>query len=239
MAFKISILCLLVLGFIFSGCKKDDNPADSGPTETYYGGIVAGGGISGSIIVTIPIVKRGYPATSAEGDTVEIAGALRIVGGATISLAGYVVISTVEFDSTADFYLAGGGYTFTGFVGEGNITGSFMGPGGSGIFVAEATTTGSVLLYCGTFQDDPPNTDSGTFNVVIKGTEVIVIIYPQSRQGGDVLAGTLVGTTITIYNPASPTTPIATGTLNSAGDMVSGTYDVGVATGSWSGSLCN
>lgn len=235
MRLKFSLMFLLVLGLLFAGCKDENNPAAPGGTNTtVYTGIVAGGGISGSITINVPVPKRAYAAPSAEGDTVAITGTLKIDGGASIPLTGLYVVST------GDFSLSGGGYTFTGFAGEGNITGSFSGPGGTGIFTAEAGTGGAVKSYCGTYQDNPPGTESGVFNMVINGTDILVIISPAGNDAGTfVTYGFLAGTEISIYDPENATTPVATGMLNTTNNTVSGVYANGSTGGTWTGALCN
>jgi hypothetical protein len=50
------------------------------------------------------------------------------------------------------------------------------------------------------------------------------------------LDGTLNGSTISLYPPGSPGTIVATGTLN--GNNLSGTYNTGSSSGTWSGGPC-
>ncbi len=224
---------LAVSAVLLGGCKDDSTPTAPGAGSTTYTGVMAGGGVSGSISINIPTPKRAYPSVAEEGDTVAITGTLKINGGATITLTGYHIYLTDEI------YLSGGGYSFFGFLDEGNISGTFNSPGGSGVFSAEAGGSGTVKTYCGTYQDNPPGTESGYFNMLINGTEIVVIVSPSSGEGTYWAQGTLTnGTEIAIYDPENPGFPVATGTLNTSNNTVSGTY-IGVPGGTWSGAPCN
>jgi hypothetical protein len=234
MRVKTFFLYVVMFAVVLAGCKDENNPTAAGGGSTSYTGIMAGGGVSGSISINIPTPKRAYSSVSEEGDTLEITGTLKLNGGATIALSGYYVVLTDEL------YLAGGGYYFFGFVDEGNVSGTFNSPGGSGVFSAEEGGSSSVKTYCGTFQDNSPGIQSGYFNMIINGTSVIVIVSPSDGGGASYIGeGTLTnGTIIAIYDPETPGFPVATGTLNTSNNTVSGTY-IGDPGGTWSGAPCN
>jgi len=230
---KMFFVFLAVFAVLLGGCKDDSTPTAPGGGSTTYTGVMAGGGVSGSISINIPTPKRAYPSVTEEGDTLEISGTLKINGGATVSLTGYYVVLTDEI------YLSGGGYSFFGFVDEGNISGTFNSPGGSGVFSAEEGGAGTVKTYCGTYQDNSPGTESGYFNMIINGTDIVVIVSPSSGDGTYWATGTLTnGTVIAIYDPETPGFPVATGILNTSNNTVSGTY-IGDPGGTWSGAPCN
>lgn len=234
MNMKFLITPVLLTCLVFGGCKDESNPAGTAQTNsTMYTGIVAGGGISGSLTITIPLAKTPSSGVLTAVDTVAITGILRISGDGTVSLTG------IYIDTTGEFSMSGGGYVFTGFADEENITGSFTGPGGSGIFVAEAGAPGTVRSYCGTYQDEPPGTETGVFNMVINGTSIIVIISPSGTDQSFATYGVLSGSEIAIYDSELPEIPIATGTVSTDGMSVSGSYIGESNGGTWSGTLCN
>jgi hypothetical protein len=234
MRLKMFFVCLAILALVTGGCKDDSNPAAAGGGSTTFTGIMAGTGVSGSISITIPTPKRAYPSTAAEGDTLVVTGVLKINGGATISLTGFLVVETGELS------LTGGGYTFDGFLDMGSVTGTFTYSGGTGYFSAEQGSSSTVKTYCGSYQDNAPGTESGTFNMIINGTSIVVIVFPDGSGGNSFVGeGELIGgTQIVIYNPEVPSVPAATGTLNTATNTISGTY-LGDPGGTWSGSACN
>jgi len=234
MRLKTFLILLAVFALILGGCKDDDNPAAPGSSSTSYTGVISGSSVSGTISITIPVAKRAYRETSAEGDTLDISGTLKISGGATIDLTGFYVVETGEI------YLTGGGYTFMGFVDEGEVSGSFTYSGGGGYFSAYAGDSSNVKTFCGRYQDNSPGEESGSFNMIISGTNITVVVYPDGGSGqSGILDGTLTGgTQIAIFSPEAPSIPVATGTLNVEANTISGTY-AGDPGGTWSGSVCN
>lgn len=218
-----TLVALLVLGVLVSGCKKDEGTTGPppAPTTTAYVGTIASGTESGSISVAVTLGKG-------NGTSGGVTGTLRIVlpSAATISLSG-------TFSNNA-FSVSGGGYTFTGTLANGVIAGSYTGPNGAGQFTTQASTNNSVQVYAGTFTSTVAGQPSGIFNLVINGSTITGLAVPSHNQSRTVLAGTLNGNALTIRDAAS-NTGIATGTLN--GTTISGTYDAGSNRGNWSGSL--
>ncbi len=234
MRFATLLMFLAIFALVLGGCKDDENPVvPPGSTTKSYVGVIAGTGVSGSLTISIPTAKRSYATTAAEGDTVVITATLKINGGATIPLTGFIVVATGEI------YLTGGGFTFMGILDGGSVTGTFTYSGGNGYFSCDEGTASTVKTFCGRYQDNDPGTDSGTFNMSLRGTEILIIIYPDDAGGsGFLTTGSLSSeNVISIYEPET-TTVIATGTYNATANTVSGTY-FGDPGGTWSGSLCN
>ena len=234
MKFFSVFLFVAVLAFVVGGCKDDNNPTSPVPTSASYVGVIAGTGISGTLSVNIPTAKRSYGTSGITGDTVAVTATLKINGGATVPLAGYFIVSTGEI------YFTGGGDVFSGYLDEGQISGNFTYPGGSGIFNCSEGTATNVKSYCGTYHDNAPGTGSGYFNVTINGSAIAVVVYP-SDGGGQWFSTTgsiNASNQISIYDPLNAGVVIATGTLNPATNTISGTY-AGDPGGTWSGGLCN
>jgi hypothetical protein len=230
------LLLVAVLGFVLAGCSDDDNPAGpgAGSGSTSYVGVIAGTGVTGSLTIVVPNPKASPPAANADGDTVQITATLKINGGSTIPLTGFIVISTGEL------YLAGGGYVFTGTVDGDTIAGTFTYPGGGGIFNCEEGNSANVKTYCGTYHATPPGTDSGYFNLTVEGNAIVVIVFPDDAGGQSFMTtGTInAENQISIVSPENSSLVIATGTLNPETGMVSGTY-LGDPGGTWAGEPCN
>jgi hypothetical protein len=206
--------------------------AGSNPPVSYVG-VMAGTGVSGTLSIHLPAFKRSLDASTAPGDTLVITGSLDINGGATITLTGFLVVATGELS------LDGGGYTFTGVLSGGTVTGTFTYTGGNGIFRCDEGTSSSVKSYCGRYQETPPDPAGGYFNMTISGSVIYVLVYPDD-SGGQAFSttGSLSGSNvITIYHPENHDVVLATGTLNPTTHTVSGTANGGVST--WSGGLCN
>jgi hypothetical protein len=206
----------------------------AGTQPMSYVGVMAGTGVSGTLTITVPVAKRAYAPSSAPGDTIEITATLKINGGATIPLTGHLVAATGEV------HLEGGGYTFTGVLSGGTVTGTFTYSGGNGIFRCDEGTSATVKSFCGRYQDNSPGTEAGYFNMTVNGSVLYVVIYPDDG-GGQAFSTTgsiNSSNVISIYNPDLPSMVIATGALNPTANTVAGTY-IGTPGGTWSGGLCN
>jgi len=228
------LLAFAIFALLIGGCSDDDNPTTPGPTTTSYTGVMAGTGVSGTLAITIPTAKRAYGLSSTASDTIAITAELKINGGATIPLTGTYIASTGAIS------LTGGGYTFTGTLADGVVTGSFTYSGGSGIFRCDEGTSSTTTSYCGRYQDTTPGTGAGYFNMSINGTAIYVLVYPDNA-GGSAFSTTgsiNASNQISIYDAETGGTVIATGTLNPTAHTVSGTY-AGSPGGTWSGGLCN
>jgi hypothetical protein len=231
MKYSYLLVAFTVFAFILGACSDDDNPSNPVvPATTSYTGVMAGTGVSGTLSISIPTAKRSYEPSSVTADTTLITASLKINGGATIPLTGFYVATTGEI------YLTGGGYTFTGSLAGGVVTGTFTYTGGNGIFRCDEGTSSSVKSYCGRYED---SSGGGYFNMTISGSAIYVLVYPDNAEGqafsttGSLSAGNV----ISIYHPENHDVVLATGTLNPTANTVSGTANGGTTT--WSGSLCN
>jgi hypothetical protein len=208
-----------------------------GAAPTSYVGVMAGTGVSGTLTINVPAAKRPYTPTAAPGDTIVITASLKINGGGTVPLTGFLVTASGEI------YLEGGGYVFVGVLADGSVTGTFTYSGGNGIFKCDEGDASSIKTYCGRYQDNSPGTEAGYFNMTISGSTIFVVIYPDDAGGSAFSTTGSINTSnvISIYNPEVPSMVIATGTLNTSTGAVSGTYlgGGGGTGGTWSGGYCN
>ena len=232
-----------VAAFGLTGCSKDDKPATTAPltagTSTFTG-TMAGATVSGSVTTTIAtstlLIASGSPKAGAYStqSTIDVTGTLVIAGGPTVTLAG-------TYDTeTKTLVVTGGGYTFTGSFASGIMTGAFTGPAGvSGGFSLSPSTNGSVKVYIGTYTSTTGG-NSGNFNLAVSGTTLNGLAVDSPGGNQTPLSGTLTsGTDISLVNPYNPTgPPLATGTLNTSTNVMTGVFDSGNGnSGTWTSAL--
>jgi len=232
----------LALGFALiafltsSGCNNNNDPVSpggggGGGTSTLVG-TMAGPTIGGKLMLILP-TSTPAPAngTRAAHAAIVASGSFTPVGGAAIVLAGTYDTSTKALSVT------GGGYTFTGTYVSGVLRGSWTRTpaAAAGTFVVVlANSATSVHVYCGTFTSTSGGA-SGIFNFAVQGSTIDGLAYTSS--GTEIrLQGTLAGSSVTLINPLNPGPFLATGTINSAANTASGTYDDSAGnSGNWSG----
>ncbi len=223
-------LALTSLLAIAAACGGDgDGGGGPNNNQTTFAGIISSddGQSSGSVEF---VVETGAPAPPAGAaglrSPVNLTGTVTF--GGTSSLTG-------SYDpATGDLAATGGGFTFGGtYDGNGGLSGAWTGPGGAqGTFV---TTSGNApAVFCGTYDEDDDGSINGTFSFFISGGSITGEAYPQDGSGVIPLAGSANGNgNLTITTQGQT---IATGTRN--GNDVSGSYDTGSSSGTWSGSAC-
>jgi hypothetical protein len=233
-----AFLSLAVASFLLVGCSKDDNPAGSGGGNgpTYYG-TFANSAESGSLTLNFSSAPKAGPATTDNILVViTISGTLKIQGGSTVSLTG--TYNTV----TDSLKISGGGYSFAGTLVNGDLSGTYSGPNGSGTFIAGTSVSGSITFFCGTYTETSPASGEhhGRLNIVLDGARLGVLVREDTDSSNTVLGfkEILSGTAITIYVSGTSGFPLATGTINSAKTAMSGTYNSGDEQGTWSAELC-
>jgi hypothetical protein len=147
---RVLVLSVLIGILFLSGCGGGSSTGGSSGTgppgaagTTFEGTIAGGDGTSGAFFVTI------QPDPS-------VSGTLNTAAGTSNTLAG-------TYDSsTNNLSVSGGGFTLTGAISEGVLSGAYTGPNGSsGGFSALNATQTSVTPYCGTFSGSQ---GTGVFN---------------------------------------------------------------------------
>lgn len=224
--FSIALLFVLAI----AGCKED-TPAGPGPSPgiTVFVGTLANSAETGSMRLTFSSAIAKYsPFYIASPETV-------ISVSGTVTINGTVITLTGTYDTeTTGLQVSGGGYTFSGTLSDGHITGTYTGPNGPGGFsAAPSSTDGSVKVYCGTSHETSPDTSNhGRFNLVISGTEVSGITDDGLELGGSVSGSTV---SVTIFGTA-----IGSGTISGT-SIINGTYSFTnevTYTGTWEAELC-
>ena len=220
-----SLLLLALLVPFAVGCDSTEDPPPAGTAGTYVG-TLAGAQTSGVLEVTI------------DGD--DASGSFALTGGAARSASASAMPPlTGSFNSgTGALSLEGGGYTFTGSLVNGVLSGTWTGPDGtSGSFSALLEGEGTVVaVYCGVY--DTVN-DNGTFNLVRQDASLRG--FAVSSDDGDTidLSGSVSGNTLMIFaTAAGQTANVATATLSADGSTFSGTVNDPENPGTVSGSLC-
>lgn len=242
---------ILLLGAAVGACSDDNTDNGGGGTlpgsTTYVGLVASSNGQTGPLDITFASAVSAPPAQQntptgpafAGGAPVSATGTVSIGGGAPVAISGTVNAGALS--------MSGGGWTLTGTLLNGVITGTFTGPGGvSGSLSAISSTSGSpALAFCGTFtgQDvttNPPSADLGTFSAVVAGT---VVLGTAVGDGGTVtdFSGTATATSFTVSKTQGTATLSASGTYSST--STNGTYNVKVgsvtaSSGTFAGGIC-
>lgn len=223
------LTAFLVAAIVVTGCKKDDNNPTNNTNNTpdrrgTYVGTLADQAGGGAVTVNVGLAKA--------SDILPVTGVFRPAAGGSVTLSG--TYNTVN-DS---IYVTGGGYTFAGRFSGGQISGTCVGPNGTGIFtVAVSTTNNPVKVYTGSFSVS--NGDHGPFNMLIAGTTISGVAYVVNVNTSVRFSGSVQGSNVTIVDPARNNLTLATGTVSTNGAAVSGSTinTSGQANGTWSGTL--
>ena len=195
----------------FLGILSSDNATESGSVQFNVS--------TGSLATPEP--------TAVAFSAVTATGSVKLVGGATIALAG-------TYDQgTKSLSASGSGYSFTGgFDGNNRLEGTYSGPSTQGTFVT-ALADANTAAFCGTYAGD----DQGVWNFVIDGAAVLGQAVSSATGASAPLDGSISGNNISILFPGTQQV-LATGTRS--GGTVSGTWaDPNSADhGTWSGQAC-
>jgi hypothetical protein len=203
----VSILVLL------AACGKDSTTAPAtGPSGNYRGTFV------GSNSRGVMVIIFASPGATA------ITGTLALTGGATINLAGTYTPSSNGVSLTGTGYAVTGNYTPASSLFSGNYTGP------AGDHGSWAVESGTVKVFCGTYNGNA----AGTWNLVLNDSGQLRGVA-QTSSGAINLVGTYNSGTgaITITSPDDGTIG-ATGTLNAATGGGNGNWSVsGTTAGTW------
>ena len=229
----------LVLGTVLlSACGGDDSTEPSAVTTTFQGTVAGTAGQTGTLTVTVqtqvaavtPPFFRVPGLAILDAETVSATGSVRIVGfHETVTLTGTYDTTTKKLN------LSGGGFTFSGAIDNGVVTGTYSGTGTSGSFSCRSTASGIVTVYCGNVFGAPPSTSvvTGVFNLVVTnstgGVSGAFVVSPNSGYITGQLTGTALA--ITYTDPVAGQSGTATGTIQNG--VVSG---VSVTSNPFSGS---
>ena len=222
-------IVVVILAACISSCKKDDAPTAPSGGATAYVGTLGNSVEAGTMTLTFASAPPKTAPLSAEAVTaiINVSGTVKF-GGTTITLSG-----TFNTDNDS-LIVSGGGYSFRGVLVDGNISGEYTGPNGSGSFTTESSTEeGSVKVYVGTSHETSPDTTQhGRFLLVVKGNAITGI-----TDSGLKLAGTITGTNVSVHFVIAPDVELAHGTISGDGTSMQGEYsftDEGVTrTGTW------
>jgi hypothetical protein len=226
---QVVIAIASVLAAACSGGKSGDSSKINGPGSTYRGAF-ADKNSTGSMTVTVASTSvsqsfslpTGVAAQASAGPAAN--GSLVLLSGATVSLGGSFVASSGALS------LSGGGYTFTGTLASGAISGTVGGPNGSGQFSVQPSSSSSgseAKTYCGTYAT---NRDDGWFNLVTSsGGNVSGFVVATIGATSVGVIGTITGSALTATTQDGA--PIQA-TLSPDGTTLTGSYlPVGTAAG--------
>jgi hypothetical protein len=227
------VATLLAMGVSLVGCGKEApaGPGASDDTTAISGALAATDGRTGRLTLasatTAVADALGGPelAVSAAVGVINLTGTVSLSDGTSATLTG-----TWDTDMGA-LSVSGGGFTFSGTMENGVLTGSFAGPSITGLFSLQVGGSSDLAVYCGVFtgrqSEDLPDGGSGTapsngtWNLVVGASTVQLIGIAGQEKDPIVLAGTRSGNTVTISVPGGS----ATGTIRGTdGEFVNGTY---------------
>jgi hypothetical protein len=247
---RLAAASILVLAAAVGACSdsNNDNGGNPSPASTDYVGLLAStDGDTGPLSITFasPVAAPPAPQTAtgpsfSSGAPVNATGTVSLGGSAPVAISGSVNGGALS--------MTGGGWTLTGTLLDGKITGTFTGPGGvSGSLAAISSTEGSpALAFCGTFTGtdvttNPPSPDLGTFSAVVAGT---VVLGTAVGDGGTVtdFSGSATATSFTVSKTQGTVLLSASGTYNAT--STNGTYNIKVSgvvatSGTFTGSICS
>lgn len=222
-AFSAVFAMMILVGVQSCGGGGGSSPTSTTTYEATIAGSTGTAGQSGTLAITIQaavatpssfsLIRSAF--AQGTGD-VTATGVLTLAGG-----GGTVDLSGTYCTTTGALNLVGGGYTFTGTIVSGVVSGTYTGSGSTaGGFIGLNSTTNTVTALCGTFTQDD-HAISGVWNVVINSAGTLSGVAIEQHGGSSVkyLDGTLTGTAITI---TSDDGGHANGTLT--GDSYTGTY---------------
>jgi hypothetical protein len=226
-------------------------PSGLAASTTYTGVVTATDGLTAGLTLTFAsaVASRGAlpqqaGLAAAAAAAVPATGVVTLPGGGTVDLSGTLDNNTLT--------MSGGGYTLTGALSSGKFTGTFTGPGASGVFTALASSNVTpAYAYCGSYASiiTPGNIEeNGTFNAVVAGT---VLSGVSVSSLGDIVPftgtaspGTQGTTNISVNQTNAQGTIKGTGTITADYSTISGQYQASVvgeqatANGTFQGTLC-
>lgn len=237
-----------------SGSSDSSNDNGGGSlTSTHYGGVATSttAGESGGIQLNIyngilgassrpsplaapggiSVLDRTLNSSTAPLANVTVQGSFFKNGGAGVTLDGLMDTATNAIT------LQGGGYQFAGTLQGTTVVGTYgLGAAtGVGTYQAVKDDAGQVMSYCGSWLEDGTG-NTGPWNFFVSGSSLNGTVVLSDGTVAPVV-GTVDGNGgVTIAPAASPTTPIATGTISNG--AASGQYNTGDSTGTWSGQTC-
>ncbi len=215
---------LAIALFACGGGGSSTKPSDAVGAGSTFSGTLSDGAILRLALSTPTAGLRGEAAVAVSTWPLAITGTLVPTAGPSIDITG-------GFDPDGkSFMISGGGYFFNGSYASNTLTATGTGPGGDVTLIAYRSDDAAVTVFCGTWQ---LGSDSGTFNMVVRGTDI-----SGTASGGATFTGTVTGTSFTVDDHEGS---VASGTISGAGESrtVAGTItNLGSPAGTFSGSFC-
>ncbi len=238
------VLALLATVALIAGCSSskssDTTPAGSEVANQTFTGGMGGASADGSDSGILSLSFGAAPATAPGASALPMAPAATITISGTIKIiaTGEIINVTGTYDTaTKSFTVSGGGYTITGTVNNGVISGSYTGPGGSGTFSLILGTRAQMTFYCGSYSVSGSDTPRGKWFFGMRQDRLAGAFSGNNVQavGGGRLSGSVSGTSVDLsLIRGGLTIGSATGSLS--GTDATGTWTVGNETGTWQGS---
>jgi hypothetical protein len=233
----LTVLFAVGCGSSPSGPTPTPTPtATPTPTTTFTGTIAGSSGQSGILVITIATTVTASAQGTAQAGATATATVTLIDGGGTFALSG-----TFD-DATKRLALGGSGFSLTGAIAGGEVTGTYTGPGGSvGVFSNLNSTRETVQPYCGDYHRVR---EDGVWNFQIAaGGEIsgggVSRTGPQANGERFFMTGRRTGNTVdlTVHTDHDGDTH-ATGTIS--GTTVGGTFiDNEGRPGNFTGATCS
>jgi hypothetical protein len=195
---RITAASILLLGVSLGACSDDDDDDDGGglPAATSYAGFVAStDGQTGPLSITFASPVAAPPAYSAGGTGPSFSSGAPVNATGTVSLGGGAPVPLTGTIDGGTLNMTGAGWTLTGSLLNGMITGTFTGPGGvTGSLSAVASAEGSpAQAFCGYYGgiDLTNETEvTGSFSLVIAGDVLLGTAVDEANEDPIDFAGT-------------------------------------------------
>lgn len=220
MTSKLRLLAILatVVGI---GCTSNGTTGVTA-LATSYVGVMTGATETGVVAISIAAAGSSESFGPSAATTANATASQVVTGTIKFGSATAIIVTGTYNSGTGVFTITGGGYTLTGTLASGVISGSYTGASTSGGFTLQQGSASAVTVYCGTYA----GSSSGKWNLVEGSGGKLT----GNAGPGAPLVGTRTGNSITL----TYTGGTATGTVS--GTTVTGTWAASPQSGTWTGS---
>lgn len=230
---------LAVAAAVAMGCS-DGGTAASAPQTATLIGTISTASVSGTLTLDIPTALA--PVRASAAPTAHMSGPVPVTGNCVVQGGPTVALNGTYDAATGALSVSGSGFTFSGTVLNGVLTGTFTTPGGeTGGFSAADGASSTIVAFCGTYTETAVNGDHGLFTASVNFTAKTIVAVGVSQVDSSVttMAGALSGSTFNITFPdGGGGTTTVTGSVTST--TLNGTFsDTNGGSGTVAGAPCS
>ena len=214
----VTFIASAVLALYSCGSSSSAPTGPAAGTSAFLGTFAAVQGQNGTLAVAVQsrVARTLLPfslplVATLHAQSISATGSLSQIGGGTTALSG-------TYDSgSKNLSLSGGGYSMSGTLAGGAVTGTLTVPmGAAGTFATTNSCSGVVEVYCA--QQVTPSGETVVFNVAVSPTGAINGTFAATPSGAGTVTGQRTGTTftttyVTTVGPFQGDTGTSTGTI--------------------------